>query len=351
MTDSSNTHDLTFNSLPPQNPYDDQDGLIYTQGDQKSAEIEEVITKRMEFEEITQSLKNEEQPKIVSREEFFFKNYPNSYFIGEKILDVQDTLANTKIEFFARAKMVDWILEVLIHFQPFFECSTFFRAVLIMDQYIKYSNTLLENDDIHLIGITCMYISSKYEDSFPIPLRRFSEKASHGKYSTEEIQHAEMIILRQSGYCISYKSYSETTSYYCEILFGQQGDKTKARIRIKAIHFLIICVHDVNINNWDSRLVTLAAILTAIKYLINELDYSGTPETIQEKGALKHSKTLFKSGIKEMESIKHFIQDVNQIASEIGRLLFYFETNFAELNFGVKITELNKNFLNSKRKK
>lgn len=52
-----------------------------------------------------------------------------------------------------------------------------------MDAYIKYTqDKVVEDQDIHLVGIACMFIASKYEDIYHIPLVDFVERIAHNKF-------------------------------------------------------------------------------------------------------------------------------------------------------------------------
>ena len=72
--------------------------------------------------------------------------------------------------------MVDWMIEVLASYK----CSeqTFFLAVRILDLYLyktdKYTiylfNRVLELSDLHLTGVTSMFIACKYEEIYPMKL-------------------------------------------------------------------------------------------------------------------------------------------------------------------------------------
>ena len=68
-----------------------------------------------------------------------------------------------------RAKMIDWMLEVLNAYKQ--EDQTFFLAVSIHDRYLKCAAKELVRDDLHLIGVTCMFIASKYEDYRPLEMQ------------------------------------------------------------------------------------------------------------------------------------------------------------------------------------
>jgi hypothetical protein len=45
------------------------------------------------------------------------------------------------------------------------------------------SKTMVNEEEIHLIGIAAMFISTKLEDIYHIPLRDFVFKVGHKKFS------------------------------------------------------------------------------------------------------------------------------------------------------------------------
>jgi hypothetical protein len=60
-----------------------------------------------------------------------------------------------------RAKMVDWLIEVT----EAYKCKneTFFLAIFIMDEYFKLCERSLAASELHIIGVTSMFIACKYE--------------------------------------------------------------------------------------------------------------------------------------------------------------------------------------------
>ena len=68
-----------------------------------------------------------------------------------------------------------------------FKCGvrTYFLAVAIFDAYfrLKQDTKVLENSDVHLVGVGAMYLASKYEDIYPLHSKVVSEKISHGAFS------------------------------------------------------------------------------------------------------------------------------------------------------------------------
>jgi len=72
-----------------------------------------------------------------------------------------DPLANHAISGTVRARMIDWKIEVTMNFKC--DDHTFFLSVSYMDQFFAKCQALLHTDDLHIIGVTCMFMASKYE--------------------------------------------------------------------------------------------------------------------------------------------------------------------------------------------
>ena len=83
--------------------------------------------------------------------------------------------------------MVDWMVEVTTSFK----CTirTYFLAVAIFDEYLRklQGTKVLENSNVHSVGVGAMYLASKYEDIYPLHSKVVSEKISHGAFTQKEI--------------------------------------------------------------------------------------------------------------------------------------------------------------------
>ena len=75
--------------------------------------------------------------------------------------------------------MVDWMFEVINAFKM--SEQTFFLSVQYLDRFVGTTSRKLDVSELHLIGITCMFIASKYEDITPLYLKTIVKKVSHGK--------------------------------------------------------------------------------------------------------------------------------------------------------------------------
>ena len=60
--------------------------------------------------------------------------------------------------------------------------QTFFLSVNIMDRYFKNTRRILLSTDVHLIGIVCMFIASKYEDVKMLHMKTIITKIGHNKF-------------------------------------------------------------------------------------------------------------------------------------------------------------------------
>ena len=105
-------------------------------------------------------------------------------------------LAKHKISKEYRTKMVDWMVEVTTSFK----CTvrTYFLAVALFDEYLRAQQgvKVMENSDVHGVGVAAMYLASKYEDIYPLHSRVVSEKISHGAFSQKSILKKEEEFLK-----------------------------------------------------------------------------------------------------------------------------------------------------------
>lgn len=77
--------------------------------------------------------------------------------------------------------MLDWMLEVFYSFHCEQEC--FFLAVDIMDKFLEKVEEEQEPEDIHLLGVTCIFMASKFHEISPFSLSTVVTKMTHGKFS------------------------------------------------------------------------------------------------------------------------------------------------------------------------
>ncbi|KAF2963246.1 hypothetical protein GQX73_g10323 [Xylaria multiplex] len=98
-----------------------------------------------------------------------------------------------------RGILIDWLIEVHTRFHLLPE--TLFLAINIIDRFL--SGKVVQLDRLQLVGITAMFIASKYEEVLSPHVANFKHVADDG-FTEEEILSAERYILGSLNYDLSY---------------------------------------------------------------------------------------------------------------------------------------------------
>lgn len=72
----------------------------------------------------------------------------------------------------------------------------------LLDRYLKSKSEAHEIADLHLMGVTSMFIASKYEDILPLKMKMVFEKIAHKKLSIDKMKQMELNILKTINYKI-----------------------------------------------------------------------------------------------------------------------------------------------------
>lgn len=103
------------------------------------------------------------------------------------------------LEWKTRGILVDWLIEVHTRFHLLPE--TLFLAVNIVDRFL--SEKVVQLDNFQLVGITAMFIASKYEEVLSPHVENFKRITDDG-FSESEILSAERFVLSTLDYDLSY---------------------------------------------------------------------------------------------------------------------------------------------------
>lgn len=232
---------------------------------ERSASPETHLISQMEIEEAT--TKHVQKESSANRNRQWYGVYRNRDLIFEKTVDLQGTLLNCKVNPMTRAQMLDWMIEVLSNLNRQFSEATFFRSAQLMDMYFKLSKTPANDNQVHLIGLTCMYIASKYEDVEPMRTRELSIEAAYGKFSTQQIRQMEVQILHAIRYQVSFKTHLEVLDFFYYRVFVDCPSEQSERLRDLARNFCILVLANVGFNDYDVRYVVLSCMINAGAYL------------------------------------------------------------------------------------
>lgn len=129
-----------------------------------------------------------------------------------------------------RKQMVVWMEEVL----RIFKCpvETFFMAVHLMDRYFESTTENLKLDDLHEIGITSMFIASKYLEVEPLTLDLMISKVAHGKLNAKSLKKREVKIVNVLKFKLTKPNICDFIESYIELFsskFDSDDDKTSIR--------------------------------------------------------------------------------------------------------------------------
>ena len=104
-----------------------------------------------------------------------------------------------ELEWRMRGVLVDWLLEVHTRFHLLPE--TFYLTVNLIDRFLSCKVVQLER--LQLVGVTAMFIASKYEEVLSPHIGNFRHVADDG-FTEAEILNAERYILATLNYDLSF---------------------------------------------------------------------------------------------------------------------------------------------------
>ncbi|TVY59541.1 G2/mitotic-specific cyclin-B [Lachnellula suecica] len=155
---------------------------------------------KKEFAEGVQDLDQEDMDDPLMVAEYvveifeYLKKLEVSTLPNSDYMDHQEDL-----EWKMRGILVDWLIEVHTRFHLLPE--TLFLAVNIIDRFL--SAKVVQLDRLQLVGVTAMFIASKYEEVLSPHVANFRHVADDG-FTEAEILSAERYVLTALNYDLSY---------------------------------------------------------------------------------------------------------------------------------------------------
>ena len=100
-----------------------------------------------------------------------------------------------------REILVDWLSDVTVKFKLLSE--TLFMAVNLLDRYL--STQEISRDKLQLLGITALFIASKYEEIYPPAMKEYLRVCDRA-FSKVELLSTEASIINSLGFKLSHSS-------------------------------------------------------------------------------------------------------------------------------------------------
>lgn len=115
-----------------------------------------------------------------------------------------------------RARMVEWMVEVISVFHMTLEAL--FLSVKVMDVYLLKSSLRYTEQAVHLIGVTCLLLASKFEEVETFSLKTVVDVIAKRKFTGEDILNMELLILDTIGFEMHVVTPLQTLAAMCQLL-------------------------------------------------------------------------------------------------------------------------------------
>lgn len=215
--------------------------------------------------------------------------YGNIVYKNCKFVDLQicfpDPLKNHSIDSNFRTKLVDWIFEVINAFG--FNEMTTFLTIFIIDAYLYKTKKKLKNEDLHIIGVTSLFIASKYEEVTPIHMHDLIEKICHNRFSENDIKKKEREILENLEYQIIIHSVGDfLKNHFCEfritnkqIIDSNIENYFKSMEQI-SVYISKVILHSDAFSLYKNSIKAIACIVISFEILRSQITISKENEKI-----------------------------------------------------------------------
>lgn len=267
--------------------------------------------------------------------EYYFKKenkkllrtYGGTIFQNSKILDLNSSfpnlLENHKIDSKFRTKLVDWLYEVF----EAIKCSesTMYLTLQLLDAFLyKYNNEVLVNDNIHLIGVCCLFIASKHEDITPLFMQDLKQKICHNRFSEKEIKEMERLIIKVINFQILIHSMGDfIKSYFYEFkvtnktnIISVEQEQNFKEMEIFALYISKVITHSEIFSTYKNSIKSIACIVIAFEIVRTQKKMSRLEEELNKKWI-----------ISMIESSQFDPEDINNLYNKIAE----YYTDFQKL--------------------
>jgi len=203
----------------------------------------------------------------------------DTYFFNKtlekEVFKIPETfLQNHKITSMVRTKMIDWMVEVcsIINYMD----ETFFISVNILDIFLQKTKKVYSNNDIHLIGMTCIFTSSKFQEIYPQSLKVFAHRVGHDMFTLDQIKEMESQILTEIGMevLVSTSIYDFMKTYFYDFYYNNKtviekncDMKIFKDVMITAKYLTKLVLHYEYFYLYEDSIKAIGCIITAIKLM------------------------------------------------------------------------------------
>jgi G2/mitotic-specific cyclin-B, other len=154
-----------------------------------------------------------------------------------------------------RSILVDWLLEVHMKFR--LEQETIYLCINILDRYLAI--TLVERNELQLVGVTALLLASKYEEIYPPEVKDCVYITDH-TFTHQQILDMEIKILDALKFNISVPS---AYPFLQRFLFLSQATET---MKFASNYYLDRMLQEHEFLNFRPSLLAAAVVCLAINH-------------------------------------------------------------------------------------
>lgn len=151
-----------------------------------------------------------------------------------------------------RAILIDWLIEVHLKFTLLPE--TLYLAVNLIDRFLERVG--VRKNQLQLVGMTCLFIASKYEEIYPPECNDFVYISANA-YSREDIFEMEQKILNTLNFSLT----APTSLYFLRRFSKAARSDYKAHTLCKYI--LELCLLDIKMLKYKPSMIAASSVLLA----------------------------------------------------------------------------------------
>ncbi|CAM4778029.1 unnamed protein product [Rotaria magnacalcarata] len=166
-----------------------------------------VLPKQTVFEEKTREQLEQELYELPDYRQSIFehlKSVEHMYAPKMNFMEYQSDINSAM-----RTILVDWLIEVADEYK--LNDETLFLCVQYVDRFLSTVN--VTRSKLQLVGTTCMYVASKYEEMYPPALDEFSF-ITDNTYETKHILRMEQIVMKMLNFSLSGPTCYTFIQYY-----------------------------------------------------------------------------------------------------------------------------------------
>ncbi|CAF1015789.1 unnamed protein product [Rotaria sordida] len=170
-----------------------------------------------------------------------------------------------------RTILIDWLIEVADEYK--LNDETLFLCVQYVDRFLSTVN--VTRSKLQLVGTTCMYVASKYEEMYPPALDEFSF-ITDNTYETKHILRMEQIIMKMLNFSLSGPTCYTFIQYYLTyfkptISTDDNDNEYKCLIMLTNYLCTLSLLQDRPFSSYRASMIAASCLLYANRLLNNDV--------------------------------------------------------------------------------